>query len=135
MHEFSIATSLVDTLLEFTQKNQTQGKLVEVHLKVGKLRAISTEQLKFSYQVLAKGKFLNGSRLIIEETPAVLHCPKCGFRKNLEVADDSYHFTLPILSCPECGSTVELEGGDEVVINKIRIRAPSKKRPQPQGST
>jgi len=127
MHEFSIATTLVDTLLEFAQKNQTQGKLLEVHLKIGKLRAISIEQLKFSYQVLAKDQFLSGSRLIVEETPALLHCSKCGFRKIFEVADDLYHFALPTLSCPECGTTVDLEGGDEVVITKVRIRAPSKK--------
>jgi|SRR5208337_1056220 len=127
MHEFSIASSLVDTLLEYAQKNQTQGKLLEVHLKVGKLRAISIEQLKFSYKVLAKDPFLSGSRLIIEETPALLRCPKCGFSKNFEVADDSYHFALPTLSCPECGTTVDLEGGDEVVLTKVRIKAPSKK--------
>ncbi|MGD0422352.1 MAG: hydrogenase maturation nickel metallochaperone HypA [Candidatus Bathyarchaeia archaeon] len=127
MHEFSIATSLVDTLLEFAQKNQAQGKLLEVHLKIGKLRAISIEQLKFSYRVLAKDQFLSGSRLIVEETPALLHCPKCGFSKNFEVADDSYHFALPSLSCPKCGATVDLEGGDEVVITKVRIKAPSKK--------
>jgi len=127
MHEFSIATSLVDTLLEFAEKNQTKGKLMEVHLRIGALRAISIEQLKFSYQVLAKNQFLNGSRLIVKESPAMMHCPKCGFRKEFEVADDSYHFTLPTLSCPECGTSVDLEGGDEVVITKLRFQPASKR--------
>ena len=127
MHELSLATSLVDTLLEFAQKNDTEGKLLEVHLRVGKLRAISIEQLKFSYQLLAKDHFLNGSKLVVEETPALIHCPKCGLRKDFEVADDSYHFALPTLSCPKCGAVVDLEGGDEVVITKVRIQVPSKK--------
>ena len=127
MHELSLATSLVDTLLEFAQKNDTGGKLLEVYLRVGKLRAISIEQLKFSYQVLATDQFLNGSKLIVEETPALIHCPKCGFRRDFEVADDSYHFALPTLSCPKCGTTVDLEGGDEVVITKVRFQASSKK--------
>lgn len=126
MHEFSIATSLVDTLLEFAQRNE-HGKLLEVHLRIGKLRAISIEQLKFSYQVLAKGQFLAGSKLIVEETPATIHCPECGFRDDFDVTDDSYHFTLPSLSCPKCGANVNLEGGDEVVISRVRMKVPSKK--------
>jgi len=130
MHEFSIATSLVDTLLEFAQKRGTQDKLLEVHVRVGKLRAISIEQLKFSYQVLAKDRFLNGSRLIIEESPAVIHCAKCGFREDFKIADDSYHFALPNLSCQKCGTNVDLEGGDEVMITKLRLQTASKKLPQ-----
>ena len=127
MHEFSIANSLVDTLLEFAQKNDTHGKLLEVHLKIGRLRAISTEQLKFSYQVLAKDNFLSGSRLIVEESPAIIHCPKCGFKEDFDVTDGSYHFTLPTLSCRKCGATVDLEGGDEVMITKLRIQTHPKK--------
>jgi hydrogenase nickel insertion protein HypA len=126
MHEFSIATSLVDTLLEFAQENR-HGKLLEVHLRIGKLRAISIEQLKFSYHVLAKGKFLAGSKLIVEETPATIHCPECDFRDGFDVVDDSYHFALPTLTCPKCGAAVNLEGGDEVVITKVRMQVSSKK--------
>jgi hydrogenase nickel insertion protein HypA len=127
MHEFSIATSVVDMLLELAQKRGIEGKLLEVHLRVGKLRAISIEQLKFSYQVLAKGKFLYGSRLIVEESPAIVHCPKCGFREDFRVADDSYHLALPNLSCPKCATNVAIEGGDEVMITKLRLRRASKK--------
>jgi len=125
MHELSLATSLVDTLLEYAPKNP-KSKVLEVHLRVGKLRAISTEQLKFSYEILAKDPFLKGSELVIEETPAKIHCPQCGFKEDFEVSDDSYHFTLPTLSCPKCQSPVELEGGDEVVITRVRIRSPKK---------
>jgi len=125
MHELSLANSLVDTLLELGQRS-ADGKVLEVHLRVGKLRAISTEQLKFSYQILAKDPFLKGSKLIIEETAAKIHCPKCGLTKDFEVSDDSYHFTLPTFSCPKCGTPVELEGGDEVVISKVRMQAPKK---------
>jgi hydrogenase nickel incorporation protein HypA/HybF len=128
MHEFSIASSLVDSLLELAKKDHIQGKLIEVHLKVGKLRAISIEQLKFSYKVLAKGNFLDGSKLEIDETPAMIHCLKCGLKEDFELVDDSYHFGVPTLSCPKCGATVNLEGGDDVVITKLRIRRTPSKR-------
>ena len=126
MHEFSIASSLVDTLLEMAEKDHLQGNLLEVHLKVGRLRAISIEQLKFSYKVLAKGKFLKGSKLEIEEIPAIIHCPQCGLKEDFRLVDDSYHFGVPNLSCPKCGTPVNLEGGDEVVITRLRLRRPQR---------
>ena len=128
MHEFSIASSLVDSLLELAKKDHLQGKLIEVHLRIGKLRAISIEQLKFSYKVLAKDKFLKGSKLEIQESPAMIHCPECGLKENFKLFDDSYHFGVPTLSCPKCGATVNLEGGDDVVITKLRIRRTSSKK-------
>ena len=127
MHEFSIATSLVDTLLELTQDRKLQGTLLEVHLRVGTLRAISIEQLKFSYEILAKDGALKDSRLIIEESPAKIHCPKCEFQEEFKVTDDSYHFALPTLACPKCGESVDLIGGDEVTITKLRLKSPSKR--------
>ena len=125
MHEFSIATSLVNTLLDLAQKDGTHCKVLEVHLRVGKLRCISIEQLVFSYGVLAKGTRLNGSRLIVEETPARAHCPHCDFKDTFQLVDESYHFGIPALSCPRCGTALDLEGGDEVMITKIRMRRPS----------
>ena len=126
MHEFSIATTLVNTVIDFAQKDGTQRKVLEVHLRVGKLRGISIEQLTFSYGILTKGTLLNGSRLIVKETPAKAHCQKCNFKDTFQFADESYHFGIPALSCPRCGGPLELEGGDEIVIAKIRMRRPSR---------
>ena len=127
MHEFSIASSLVEMLQEFAEKDDQQSKLLEVHIRVGKLRAISIEQLKFSYKTIAKDKFLEGSKLIVEEAPALAHCPKCGFMREFELVDDSYHFGLPTLSCPRCEATMNLEGGDDVVVTKLRVKRHPKK--------
>ena len=127
MHEFSIATILVNSLLDFMQKQATHNKLVEVHVTVGKLRAISIEQLTYSYRILTKGTLLNESKLIVDEKPATLHCSSCDFKDNFELVDDSYHFQLPTLSCPSCGATLNLEGGDELVISRIRMNGPHRR--------
>ena len=121
MHELSIATTLVNSLLDFMQEQAAQNKLVEVHVTVGKLRAISIEQLVYSYRILTKGTLLNESKLIVDENPATLHCSNCDFKDKFELVDDSFHYQLPTLSCPSCGASLNLEGGDELVISRVRM--------------
>ena len=124
MHELSIATSLVEALLEIAKK-ESSNKIVAVHLKIGKLRLISVDQLKFSYEILSKGTLLEGSRLTIEETPGFTRCQNCGYAQKFETSDMSFHFTLPTMKCPKCASDLTIEGGDECVITKVRMTLPS----------
>ena len=121
LHEFSIATTLVNTLLDFAQKEGAESKVLEVYLRVGKLRGIAIEQLIFSYGILSKGTILDGSKLIVEETAAEAHCHQCDFKETFQLADESFHFGIPQLSCPQCGASLDLEGGDEIVIAKVRM--------------
>jgi Zn finger protein HypA/HybF involved in hydrogenase expression len=127
MHELSIATILVNSLLEFMQKQAAHNKLVEVHVTVRKLRAISIEQLIYSYKILTRGTLLSETKFIVDETPATLHCSSCDFKDNFELVDNSFHFQLPTLSCPSCGATLNLEGGDELVISRVRMYGPPRR--------
>jgi hydrogenase nickel incorporation protein HypA/HybF len=124
VHELSIATSLVDALLEIAKK-QSAIKVLAVQLKVGKLRLISLDQLRFSYEILSKGTLLEGSRLTIKETPGITTCPNCGYSREFETGDMSFHFTLPTMKCPKCATDLKIEGGDECVITKVRMSLPS----------
>ena len=125
MHEFAIATSLVETLLDIAKK-QSSTKVIEAQLKVGKLRLISLDQLRFSYEILSKGTLLEGSRLTIEETTGYARCPNCNYAQELlETGDFSYHFGLPRMNCPKCSANLVLEGGDECLITKVRMVIPS----------
>jgi hydrogenase nickel incorporation protein HypA/HybF len=124
VHELSIATSLVEALLEIAKK-QAATKVLAVELRVGKLRLISLDQLRFSYEILSKGSLLEGSPLTIEETPGFTRCPNCGYAKEFETGDMSFHFTLPSMKCPKCATDLKIEGGDECVITKVRMALPS----------
>jgi hydrogenase nickel incorporation protein HypA/HybF len=124
VHELSIATSLVEALSEIAQK-QAATKVVAVHLRVGKLRLISLDQLKFSYEILSKGTLLEGSRLAIEETPGFTRCPNCGYAREFETGDMMFHFSLPTMKCPKCGTDMKIEGGDECLITHVRMILPS----------
>jgi hydrogenase nickel incorporation protein HypA/HybF len=124
MHEFSIASSLVESVLDLANK-QGSSRVLEVHLRVGKLRALSVEQVKFSYGILAKGTILEGSELLVEEAAGVVHCGLCGYEKEFNPNNDpSYHFGVPPLVCPRCGNPLTIEGGDDCVITKVRMIIP-----------
>lgn len=127
MHEFTVASLIVDALLDLAKK-QGSNQVIEVHLKIGKLRSLSTEQVRFSYGILTKGSILEESKLIIEEVSANVHCSKCGYDSKLNPDDDSpYHFALPSLTCPRCKATLQIIGGDECTISKVKMVLPSKR--------
>ena len=124
MHEFSFATSIVESVLDLAAK-QGASRVLEVHLRIGKLRALSTEQLCFSYGILAKGGILEGSQLIVEESTGSLTCGHCGYHGEFDPeGDSSFHFGIPPLICPKCGGTLSIEGGDECLITSVRMALP-----------
>lgn len=125
MHEFTIASSIVETLIDLASK-QGSSKVLEVHLRIGKLRALSTEQVSFSYNILAKGTALEGSRLAVEETAGHVKCPSCSYQKEIDPeGDTSFHFGIPTLICPQCGGALNIEGGDECMITSVRMLLPT----------
>jgi hydrogenase nickel incorporation protein HypA/HybF len=125
MHELSVTSAIVDALLDLVKKHGA-SQVEEVHLKIGTLRALSVEQVKFCYQILSKGTALDGSKLIVEEVAGELECSNCSYSGQFNAQDDSYHFGIPLLVCPVCGSSLLVKGGDECVIGKVRMQVPSK---------
>ncbi len=125
MHEFTIASSIVETLIELANK-QGSSKVLEVHLRIGKLRALSTEQVSFSYNILAKGTALEGSQLAVEETTGHVRCPDCSYQNEIDPHGDTYfHFGIPTLICPQCGGALNIEGGDDCMITSVRMLLPT----------
>ena len=124
MHEYSIATSIVEAVLDLA-KRQNSSRVVEVKMSIGKLRVLSVDQLRFSYEILSKGTILEGSRLTVQETSGWVRCPKCGYANKIETDDESFHFGIPSMICPTCGTNLSIEGGDECVITKVRMLIPT----------
>lgn len=125
MHEFTIASSIVETLIDLASK-QGSSKVLEVHLRIGKMRALSTEQVSFSYNILAKGTALEGSHLVVEEAAGQVKCPSCSYQKEIDPEGDAcFHFGIPTLICPQCGGALNIEGGDECMITSVRMLLPT----------
>jgi len=121
VHEFSVTSQIVHSILEEAEKRKAQ-KVTEVHLVVGKLTFLGLEQVRFAFEALTKGTIMKGSRLIIEEQEGLVRCNHCGYEGGFKYEDDPmYHVPIPTLKCPQCGSTVSIVAGKECTIKSIKM--------------
>jgi hydrogenase nickel incorporation protein HypA/HybF len=123
MHEFSVMTQIVDSILEEAKKHDAT-KVEQVDLEVGDFTMLGEEQLKFAYEVLSKDTILQGSTLRIVHRKGSIKCESCGFEGEMRLAEDSPHRLVPILECPKCNSPAKIVEGRECVIRNIRMVVP-----------
>lgn len=81
MHELSIAMSILDAAMDESQSRSV--KVSAVHLRLGALSGVVKDALLFSYEVACQDTPLQGTRLIIEDVPVVVFCPKCRQERTL----------------------------------------------------
>ena len=93
MHELSIALSMIDMA---SQESQLRGgaRVTALHLRLGPLSGVVKDALLFSYEVACQGTALEGSQLIIEDVPVVIHCSRCAAERTLE--------SIQLFRCPVC---------------------------------
>ena len=125
MHEFSIASGLVEKLLEFTEKNP-EKKIIEVRLAVGELSNIESEQLIFCYESIITETPLESSTLVIEAVDAIVECPNCSYRGRPKYWDGALSGNpVATLECPTCGKTTRPVDGQECAIKSLRLLEPA----------
>lgn len=123
MHEFSVMTQIVDSILEEAKKHDAT-RVEQVELEVGDFTMLGEEQLKFAYELLSKDTILQGSKLDIGHLKGKIKCESCGFEGEMRLAEDSPHRLVPILECPKCHSPAKIIEGRECVIRNIRMVVP-----------
>jgi hydrogenase nickel incorporation protein HypA/HybF len=113
MHELSIAMSIVELAEEEAAR---RGVYVEaVHLKLGSLSGVVKEALLSCYEMVCDDTPLRGSRLIIEEVPVVIFCPKCRAERPLD--------SIQLFCCPECNTPCsEVVRGKELEVVALEIK-------------
>jgi hydrogenase nickel incorporation protein HypA/HybF len=122
MHEFSAATSIVETVLRSSQAKGA-SRVLAVRLEIGELTFLNPEQLTFWIEEGFKETIAERSELHFRRIKPLVRCEDCGQRGDLPVRDDPvFHYSLPIFACPSCGSThIVIEKGRECLIRKIEI--------------
>ena len=112
MHELAITQSVVDMVVE-----RTAGRRVGlVRLDVGALSGVVPDAMHFCYELLIDGTSLEGSTLVIEQTPGAAHCRTCG---------QDFALDDLILLCP-CGSAdVALVAGRELRVLSVELEVES----------
>lgn len=121
MHEYSVASELIDALLP--QAETIEGRIVGVILKKGELRILSDHAITSAFELLAQNTPLEDARLVIEPVPATVSCSSCGYQGAVDHgSDEVFYFAVPILSCPQCQSSVILETGRELLVDRLTVR-------------
>lgn len=112
MHELSIAMGIVDAALDEAKQRNVQ--VSAVHLRLGALSGVVKDALLFSYEVACQDTPLQGSRLLIEEIPVAVFCPKCKEERVLE--------SVQSFVCPECGTlTGDVLQGKELEVFALEV--------------
>ncbi|MDB6066432.1 MAG: hypA [Pedosphaera sp.] len=120
MHELSIVSALVGSILDYVGQHQV-GKVLEVRLSVGELTYFEAEQLRFCYSAVSKSTALENSALEVEQVLACVKCPHCCYEGTPKYWQEAPSVkSLPTLQCPRCGKAAEATQGHECTIKSIK---------------
>jgi hydrogenase nickel incorporation protein HypA/HybF len=123
MHELSIASTLVENVLEFVEANRI-NQVLAVRVAVGELIGVETEQLRFCYAAVTAETALAGSSLEIEKVQAEVNCSHCSYRGSPKYWEGALSATpVPTLQCPGCGKAAEAVQGQECSIRTVKYVA------------
>ncbi len=120
MHEFSISSEIVRTVLEEAEKNRGK-KVLSIQLEIGELTLLNLEQVTFWIQELFKGSVAEGAKIKVKKIEARIRCEACGYEgRNTSDQKDFFQHLIP-LSCPKCGAIqIKIERGQECVLKRIQ---------------
>jgi hydrogenase nickel incorporation protein HypA/HybF len=90
------------------------ARVTAVHLRLGALAGVVKTALMSSYEMACEDTLLQGSQLIVEEIPVVVHCSRCQMRRPLS--------SIQLFCCAECGApTSEVVQGKELEVVALEI--------------
>jgi hydrogenase nickel incorporation protein HypA/HybF len=112
VHELSIAMGIVDAAID--EARQRGVHVSAVHLRLGALSGVVKDALLFSYEVACQDTPLAGSRLIVEDIPVTIFCPRCQQTRTLE--------SVQSFLCPECGTpSMDVRQGKELEVFALEV--------------
>ncbi|MCR4391736.1 MAG: hydrogenase maturation nickel metallochaperone HypA [Candidatus Acetothermia bacterium] len=130
MHEYSLAQALLEGLLAHLREHPAPGSIAAVHVRQGELLVLSTEALREAWRILTEGTVVAGSDLVVERVPAKVRCPGCGYLGPVRyLAEEGWHFAVPVLACPRCGGRAEVVEGRDLAIVGLSVDDATPPRP------
>jgi hydrogenase nickel incorporation protein HypA/HybF len=122
MHEFSLAQSVLDTVVAVAKDRKVE-KIKSVVLKFGLFALVQEDQFRFCFDLIKGNSDLTGSsELKIIWTPGKLKCMKCDFSGEVNADPDEYTELAPIFKCPNCESySTEIISGTETTIDSLIV--------------
>ncbi len=114
MHELSIAISILDMAEE---EADARGEQVDaIHVKLGALSGVVKEALLSAYDLARTATPLESARLVIEEVPVLIYCPRCQGPRAVP--------SIQQLSCSDCETPAsEILQGRELQVVALELRS------------
>jgi hydrogenase nickel incorporation protein HypA/HybF len=113
MHELSIALGIIEIAEEESERRGGE-EVSAVHLKLGALSGVVRDALLFAYDIACQGTKLAGSKLLIEDVPVVVYCPRCEAER--------MPASISELACPVCRApTPQVVKGRELEIVAMEL--------------
>jgi hydrogenase nickel incorporation protein HypA/HybF len=125
MHEMVMAEQIVAELHRLAEQHRP-CRLKRVTLKVGVMRQVVAELLRFALTAASKGGPADGAEWVIDPVPVRCRCQECG--AEFEIVEWNYR-------CPKCqsGRVTPASRGDEAIIETVTLETddPSPEPPVP----
>jgi hydrogenase nickel incorporation protein HypA/HybF len=114
MHELSIAMSILDMAEE--EAGSRGAALDAIHIKLGALSGVAKEALLLAYDLARSETTLETTRLIIEEVPVMIYCPRCQAPRGIP--------SIQQISCSVCETpSAQILQGRELQVVALELRA------------
>lgn len=112
MHEVDMTKALMITVRDWWESQPERPNISQIHLTVGQFTCVEPASLLFAFEVQTRNTFLEGSKLVIQETPLIAFCHGCQTQYRPEIGIQ--------YACPTCHSPMEdIRSGRELKINRI----------------
>jgi hydrogenase nickel incorporation protein HypA/HybF len=120
MHEFSISSEIVRTVLNTAEKNNGK-KVLSIQLEIGELALLSVEQVTFWIHELFKGTVAEGAKIKVKTIKARIRCEACGYQGGISFEKKDPFQHILFYSCPQCGSfEIKVTKGRECTLRSIQ---------------
>ncbi len=109
MHELSVARAVLNTAIRHADGRE----VIVVSLRVGRLRQVVPDSLRFYFEIVARDSACEHARLELEELEVRLRCGACA--REWDMLD-------PAFRCPRCASAdVSVLSGEELEVAYIEV--------------
>lgn len=113
MHELSVAMSIVD-VASGQMRKLGASNVVAIHLKLGPLSGVAKSALLSAYELAREGTAMAQARMVIEDVPIVVYCPKCAAGRPVE--------SVQMICCSVCGTpAAKVITGNELQLTALEI--------------
>ena len=110
MHELSVATAVLNTAV----KHAEDRPVAVVAMRVGTLRQVVPDSLRFYWDIVARDTVCEGARLELREIATRLRCTDCAAEWEPEI---------PHFRCPACESAaVTVVAGEELEVEHLELK-------------